>query len=193
MSTIAGIVIALLQIYMFLIGIRIILSWTGVRHDGAGMLAAVVDPYLNLFRRFKFLRTQHLDLSPFAAVLVLNLAMYVISQLGSGIGLSFVDLLVFFIGMIWNFASFLIGLMVVMALVRLLGFAFPPLKDAPIWHAMDLLLMPPVTRIGMILRRGFLTYRTGLILLALLGVGLFILGNWGVVLLIRAVLYYVPR
>lgn len=179
MSLILNLLVAFSQMYMLLIGIRILLSWTGLQHPGILFLGRLVDPYLNLFRGLRFLRTRHLDLTPLAAIATLQLLNYVLFNLSirssfPGLG----DLLFFLLGLIWSFVSFLLGLFVILSLVRLLGFAFPILSQMPLWHALDLLLMPPVTRLGMILRRGFLTYRTGLVLFIFSLVLGFVAGEW---------------
>ncbi len=188
MATIIGAAIALIQIYLFLIVIRIILGWTGLRHEGVTFLNNIVDPYLNLFRGLSFLRTKQMDFSPLAAFLVLNLLVYILMYFRIGSIPTVGGIAYFILGMIWSFISFMLGLFIILSLARLLGFAFPAFRNAPIWHFIDQLLMPPVSRIGMILRKGFLTYRTGLIIFALLGILIYFGGEFGFRLLSR-VLY----
>ncbi len=165
--------------YMLLIAIRIILGWSGILHPGIAFLSKVVDPYLSLFRGWKFLRTQHLDLTPIAAVAVLQIANFVLFHLSYRSGFPGpIELVVFLVSLIWSFISFLLGLFIILSMVRLLGFYFAALARFPIWHALDLILMPPVTKLGAILRRGFLTYRTGLILFIFLLLLIYIAGEW---------------
>lgn len=174
-----GIAIAAIQIYLFLIGLRILLSWIGIHHPGMTFLNRIVDPYLRLFQGIRFLRTAYLDLTPIAAALVLQALIYVLFSLRSYGGLPRAgDLIFFVVGLIWSFLSFLLILFFLLTSIRLLAFSFPSLSQLPLWHALDMLLMKPVLKIGMFIRRGFLSYRTGLILLALICLALYITGEW---------------
>jgi len=176
---ILNLIISLVQIYMFLIALRIILGWTGIQHQGIMFLGKIVDPYLYLFRRLKFLRFNHLDLSPVAAIALLQMMNYILFSLSYRSSFPGVfEIFDFIVGLVWSLLSFLLALFIILSLIRLLAFAFPSLKILPLWHALDLLLMPPITKIGLILRKGFLTYRTGLVIFIFVLVLLFIAGHW---------------
>jgi YggT family protein len=70
---IRAIVAAALQFYSFLIIAYVIMTWfpvSGLLEDIFRVLASVVEPYLNIFRRF-VPNAGGLDFSPFIAILVL--------------------------------------------------------------------------------------------------------------------------
>ena len=72
-----------LNIYLFLIVIRILLTWFGTVdwvNQVAAFLSPITDPYLNIFRAF-IPPLGGLDLSPMLAILVLQ----VVAQLFSSI------------------------------------------------------------------------------------------------------------
>lgn len=170
---------ALVQMYMLLIGIRILLSWFGMNHPGTSFLGVIVDPYLNLFRGIKFLRTRHLDLTPIAAVAFLQIANFIFFNLSYRSEFPGPkELFFFFLALLWSFVSFILGLFIILSLVRLLGFFFSALSRFPIWHALDIILMPPITKLGAILRKGFLTYRTGLLLFIFFLILTYVAGEW---------------
>lgn len=71
---IAGLVGAVLRFYAWLIIGYILLSWIpagGVVDDIRRALSTLVDPYLNIFRRF-IPPIGMIDISPIVAILVLN-------------------------------------------------------------------------------------------------------------------------
>ncbi|OGI10925.1 MAG: hypothetical protein A2Y40_10470 [Candidatus Margulisbacteria bacterium GWF2_35_9] len=82
MYTLKSILLLLLQIYSFLLIIRIILSW--LSHDSYHplilQLKKITDPYLDLFRSLP-LNFSGLDLSPIVAFFVLSLLEKLIIQI----------------------------------------------------------------------------------------------------------------
>ena len=79
LSILNGLLIA----YLFLLSLRIVLSWFATRGFGrAGeLLRAATDPYLGLFARIGFLRRGIFDFSPIAALLVLVVALDLVNGL----------------------------------------------------------------------------------------------------------------
>ena len=75
MMQIAGFLARLLSLYSFLIWVRIIMSWF-VPYPREGSLtwyfSRIIDPYLNLFRRF-IPPVMGVDWSPVVAILVLSI------------------------------------------------------------------------------------------------------------------------
>lgn len=78
MQQLARFIAILLSVYGILIWIRILLSWFSVFGRGEGPVAstlgAIVDPYLRLFKKAKWMRYGSLDFSPILALLVLSVA-----------------------------------------------------------------------------------------------------------------------
>ena len=77
------IVYAIIIVYVLVLSLRIILGWFVPQTLGRAweILAKITDPYLDIFRRIRFLRGGVFDFSPIAAVLVLVLAADLIGQL----------------------------------------------------------------------------------------------------------------
>ena len=82
MGSLQSILLILLQIYSFLLIIRIILSW--LSHDSYHpliiQLKKITDPYLDLFRSLP-LSFNGFDLSPIVAFFVLSLIQKLIIQI----------------------------------------------------------------------------------------------------------------
>ena len=74
----------LIHIYSFIILFRIIITWfSGSEiHTGAfSFLIKITDPYLNIFRRIRFLRRGSIDFSIIFAILVLNIVGFILGYL----------------------------------------------------------------------------------------------------------------
>jgi YggT family protein len=77
------IVNVILIAYLFLVSLRIVLGWFAPQSLGRAwdLLTGATDPYLALFRRIKFLRSDLFDFSPIAAILALVVALDLVNQL----------------------------------------------------------------------------------------------------------------
>lgn len=179
LSTVMQVLTALLQVYMLLLIIRIVLTWVSMDHGHPVLrvLHAVCDPYLNWFRRFRFLVMGSLDFSPLAALLVLNFFWGLTSQISMegqislGIGLSIL------VRLVWGAAAFFFLLLGVLATVRFLAVRFR-WGGQTIWAYLDALLQPPAYALGRILRPGaFMAYTTTLIVLGAVSLAVWLLGN----------------
>lgn len=179
LSTIMTVVSALLQVYMLLLVIRIVLTWVSMDHGHPVLriLHSVSDPYLNWFRRFRFLVLGNIDFSPLAALLVVNffaslarmIAMY--GQVTLGI------VLIILIQLIWGAVSFFFLILAVLSIIRFLAVQFRWGGQA-VWGYLDALLQPPAYFVGHLLRpKKFLSYTTTLMVLAILNLAAWALGG----------------
>ena len=173
-----GVVSAVLTVYLVLLLIRIALTWISLdaRLPFVRALGALTDPYLNWFRRFRFLRWGNLDFSPMAGLAV----MYILSNIARliavygritlGIALSIT------LQIVWSIASIVFLALGVVSLVRFLAVQFR-WGGAELWAYLDALLQPPAYTIGRLLRpRSFVPYPTTLLVLALLNLAVWGLG-----------------
>ncbi|WP_407424994.1 YggT family protein, partial [Treponema sp.] len=73
MVNLFSILTSVVLIYTILCFIRVMLSWfPGVEYSRFGaVLSQICDPYLNIFRRFRFLRFSAFDFTPAIALCVL--------------------------------------------------------------------------------------------------------------------------
>lgn len=179
LSTAMQVVSALLQVYMILLIIRIVLTWVSMDHGHPVLriLHGLCDPYLNWFRRFRFLVIGNLDFSPLAALIVVNffstlakmIAMY--GQVTVGIVLSIL------VQLIWGAAGFFFGLLGILAVVRYLAIQFR-WGGHGIWAYFDALLQPAAYSVGRALRPGtFMAYTTTLLILGVANLVLWFVGS----------------
>jgi YggT family protein len=161
-------------IYMFLIFIRILLTWfSGACYGRAfDVLRSITDPYLDWFRRFP-LRLGLFDLSPLAALAVLSLINNIFGILARQGRISFGIILAMILSSIWSAASFILGFLSIVLALRLIAYIASRDVYHGFWRVVDLIAQPVLYRINRIIFRNRLVhYFTGLIsaLLALLAV-----------------------
>ena len=121
-SFILNILISALNIYSLLCMIRIILTWIpGISYSPfARFLSQLCDPYLNLFRGIRWLRMGSFDFSPAIAMVVLQVAANLLSNIGRMSRLSVGVLLATLLSLAWSIASSIINFIIILLVVRLL-------------------------------------------------------------------------
>jgi YggT family protein len=132
-------------LYTILCFIRVLLTWMpGMGYEGlVGMLARVCDPYLNFFRRLRFLRFGALDFSPVAALAVLGGVSNLANTAMTGVGvLSLGRILVWVISAAWSVVSSLLGILLILVVIRLAAHLVAPRSTFSLWHSLDRTLAP---------------------------------------------------
>jgi YggT family protein len=172
----------IINIYMFLIFIRIILTWFSWMRGGGvqEFLAGITDPYLNWFRRFTFLRIGFLDLSPVAALGVLSLVNRVLITLAQHGRITLGIILALILQAAWGAISFILGFVIIILVLRLIAYLFRLDVSGAFWRIIDTISQPILYRINRIIFRGRIAnYLTSLIIsiasLILISLGLRIL------------------
>jgi len=191
---------ALISIYTILIIIRIFLTWFGQFSQGrpAEVLARITDPYLNLFRGIPWLRLGMLDLSPIAALILLNMVSSVINSVIYTGTFSLGIVLAILVGGVWSAVRFIFQLIFFLAAARIVASRFFHSQHF-FWQTLDSLFMPLVDRMNRIKRRGNdfeaykkdFPYQTGLMVLAGFSLVIMILGSY-LALLLQQFLYTLP-
>ncbi|MGA2612350.1 MAG: YggT family protein [Spirochaetia bacterium] len=182
------IVYAVIIVYVLVLSVRIVLGWFAPQALGRAweILRAITDPYLDLFRRIRFLRGGMFDFSPIAAVLVLVLAADLIGQLVNWGRITVGFFLASAFAAAWSGARFLLLLFLIVGLLRTIPLAFRSSAGAGIWRVVDLIIQPVVAWVTRVLRLGS---RAGYVQQLLVTVGLlfvaWLLGEF----LVRQIVY----
>jgi YggT family protein len=132
-------------LYTILCFIRVLLTWMpGMGYGGlVGMLARVCDPYLNFFRRLRFLRFGALDFSPVAALAVLGaVSNFANTAMAGGGVLSLGRILVWVVGAAWSVVSSLLGILLILVVIRLVAHLAAPRSTFSLWYSLDRTLAP---------------------------------------------------
>ena len=142
-TSIFSVITILISLYLLIIFIRILSTWfRGVSFPLVDVLAKITDPYLNLFRRFKFLRLQNMDLSPLIAVLLLWFALALSGDIASSREIYFGRILEILINLLGSVIIFLFAIFAILAAIRLMGILLKASTVQPIWFTLDHMLQP---------------------------------------------------
>jgi YggT family protein len=163
------IVYAIIIVYVLVLSLRIILGWFAPQALGRAweMLRVVTDPYLDLFRRIRFLRAGMFDFSPIAAVLVLVLVADLIGQLVNWGRITVGFFLASAFAAAWSGARFLLLLFLIVGVLRTIPLLFPAAGGAGIWRVVDLIIQPVVVWVSRLFRMGPRTRYTQHLLLTI--------------------------
>lgn len=170
-STIFRILSGIASIYTLICAIRIFLTWMpDLQFSKFGtFLATICDPYLNFFRRFKFLRFNALDFSPVLALAALSAVASIFSSIATMQRVSIGVILAIIINMAWSIVSSLGWLLVILLVIRLIFNLIKRDNTSHFWTVIDQTLNPIVYRISRIFTgRRYTQYKTSLLIALLL-------------------------
>ena len=156
----------IINVYLFLCFIKILLSWVpSAAYSSFGrMLSSICDPYLNWFRRFRFIRIGMVDFSPILSLGILSIAAQLITSLLATGTIPFWGLCVSIIRLVWSFIGFMLNLLIIFLIIRLIYDVFSSSNSSPFWYNLDRFLSPVIAKVTGLFPRKLLQYRTRLIL-----------------------------
>jgi YggT family protein len=150
------IVNVILIAYLFILSLRIILTWFAPQSVGRAwdLLAAATDPYLNLFARMRFLRGSLFDFSPIAAILTLVVAQDLVNQLLYYGRITLGFFLASLFSAAWSGARFLLLLFLIVGLLRTIPVLFHAAAGSSLWKVVDMIMKPIVDWVMRVFRLG---------------------------------------
>lgn len=125
MRELARVVSFLLSIYNIMILVRIITSWIQpvrpVRNSSLlDIIARLTDPFLNIFRRVRFLRFQRFDFSVLLALMSISIVQNIISTYSVTGKMSVGYILATIVQSLWwSFFSIFLGIIIILLIIRL--------------------------------------------------------------------------
>lgn len=156
MYRLLGLVSSVIQLYSTLCFIRIVLTWIpGASYTAAGrFLAAICDPFLNIFRGIRWMQIGGLDFSPAIAIGLL----YAVRSIVMGImrtGRIYIGgILATIIAMFWSIVSSLITFLLLLLAIRLIALLLQRGRYAgAFWEQMDYALEPLVDKLSSVFIR----------------------------------------
>ena len=167
-STILGILSAIINIYTILCVISIILTWfPGAKFTAFGkFLSSICDPYLNLFSKSGKLRIGNIDFSPILAIGILSLLTTILSRITLTGRIFFGGILAAIVSLFWNLGSSLLGILTIIILVRwivlLVKKGYTPYDSG--WNNVDAMLQKPVYKISSTFSKNPVSYQTALLI-----------------------------
>ena len=176
-----SILASVVSIYTLLCFVRVMLSWfPGAEYSRFGqVLRQMCDPYLDIFRRFRFLRFSSFDFTPAIGLCVLMALQAFFNSLAMGKAFRISTILSMLVMLVGNIFTSVLGFFAVIILVRLIVYLI--IGDGQgsysIWTAMDRAISPIIFRIaGLIFRNQSISFVkalvTSFIILAVFAVGI---------------------
>ncbi len=165
-TTLASIV----SIYSTMCFIRIILTWIPQLSYSkfAQVLASITDPYLNLFRRIRWLQLGGFDFSPAIGFALLTALSSIFSRLARMQYFSVGQLLAMFIMLAWSIASSIIVFILILFIIRFIIILVRHQDyyyGNPIMETIDRSIAPLAHNISKLFTAGKkITYKTALII-----------------------------
>ena len=174
MSQLMGILSFLVNIYMIIIFVRIIMTWfTGISTGGLqDILGKITDPYLNWFRRYMPLRVGFLDLSPIVALGILSIVNGIFNTLAHYGRITIGIILAMILQAVWSALSFFIGFLIIVLVLRLIGYLAKQGAYNPFWRIVDTISRPVLLRINNIFARGRIPNFTASVILSIVSLGI---------------------
>lgn len=163
----------LLNVYAFVCVIRIALTWfPKANYSPAGkVLASICDPFLNLFRRIRFLNFRGLDFSPALAICILYAAGTLLSGLAHAQTISVGNILAMVLGLTWSLVSSVANFFIVILIIRLIAYFI--IKRAsrnhygsysPFWDSFDRMISPFVFKVSGFFSKKPISFSSSLII-----------------------------
>jgi YggT family protein len=152
MGSVFSVLAGISGIYLFLIFIRILLTWFAGANFGRPyeILCRICDPYLNWFRRFRLFRNSAMDFSPVLALVTLSLVQNIFTFLGAHGRISLGIILAMVLSALWSIVSLILGLAVIILSLRLIAYLGRFNIYSPFWKLVDMISQPLLYRISRI-------------------------------------------
>ena len=140
---------AAVLVYVLLIVLRIMMTWFGGVPHGRGpeLLAKATDPYLRIFRRFRFLRFGAMDFSPIGGIVVLWIVYRIIGRIALTGSVTLGYVLAVIVDEPFRVILFFIGIFMLLSLIRLVGDVIGVNTAGQFWITLDRILEPPAYKI----------------------------------------------
>jgi len=146
------------SIYTILCFVRVMLSWfPGAEYSKFGqILTQMCDPYLNIFRRFRFLRFSSFDFTPAIALCVLMALQVFFTSLATGRGFRLSTILSMLVMLVGNIFTSILFFIAVILIVRLVAYLIvgDGQGSYTIWTVVDRTISPLIFRISGLFTRG---------------------------------------
>lgn len=159
---------AAVNVYTLMCFIRIMLTWVpSLAYSKFGrIMSEICDPYLNLFRRFRFLTFGHIDFSPVLSIGLLAALSSVFESIAKtgrfSIGVIFATLT----GIIWSLISSIATFLFIVFLIRLIFLLIKKDSNSSFWYALDSMINPVIYKLIRVFtpRNKFIRQQTALII-----------------------------
>lgn len=119
-SVLLNILSGLITVYTTICFIYILMSWIpGLRYTSFGrVIASIVEPYMNIFSRWRFTHIGRVDFSPIISIGLLSLSSSILARITSTGRIYLGGILATIIYTIWDIFASLIGIFALVVFIR---------------------------------------------------------------------------
>ena len=158
---------AVVSLYTMMCFVRIILTWIpSLNYSKFGsFMSTLCDPYMNYFRRFRFLQFRNIDFSPILSIGLLVAVSNIFSSIAMTGRFSIGYLLASVISILWSVVASVVGFLIILLIIRLVAL-FLNKNGGSLWYSLDNTLNPIVYKIAGVFRgkNTFMTQKTAYII-----------------------------
>lgn len=142
----------LINLYSFLCVIRILLTWIPqAQYSKFGqILSSLCDPYLNIFRKIRFLQFRNIDFSPIIAIGLLSLGSSLCTTISLTGKIAIGGILASIISFAWSIIETLAMVIIVIMIIRIIA-VFMNKNTSSIWYSIDTIIRPITTFVAKII------------------------------------------
>lgn len=162
-----GLLSAVVSLYTMMCFVRIILTWIpSLNYSKFGsFMSTLCDPYMNYFRRFRFLQFRNIDFSPILSMGLLVAVSNIFSSIAMTGRFSIGYLLASVISILWSVVASVAGFLIILLIIRLVAL-FLNKNGGSLWYSLDNTLNPIVYKIAGVFRgkNTFMTQKTAYII-----------------------------
>ena len=128
-------------------------------------MSTLCDPYMNYFRRFRFLQFRNIDFSPILSIGLLVAVSNIFSSIAMTGRFSIGYLLASVISILWSVVASVVGFLIILLIIRLVAL-FLNKNGGSLWYSLDNTLNPIVYKIAGVFRgkNTFMTQKTAYII-----------------------------
>ena len=170
------------SLYALLCTVRVFLTWIPALNTSpfGTLLSQICDPWLNLFRRLRFLRSTRLDFSPVVAIGVLVMLSSLLKYTAHTRHFSLIAVVFIVLRMLFSVISSLLMFFNVLLAVRLTAELLHR-TNSPVWYTIDQVLNPVVYKVSrFFLGTRFVQPKTALLITLVCSIALYALLGYAV-------------
>ena len=161
-------ILAVISVYMLLIFIRVLLTW----FQGPAMgrpyeiLTSITDPYINFFRRFKFLRIGNMDFSAILAIMVLFVVQNIVVEVYTAGTITAGIILGILLSAVWHSIAWILSFFLILVIIRLIALLIRINSTGPMLRTVDIIISPLLQFLQVkVLKGRIITFQNGLLVI----------------------------
>ncbi len=138
-----GLTASLLWVYLILLFLRTLSGWFPLdpRHPALRLLGQICDPFLNYFRRFRWMTLGRFDFSPLAAILLVSFVANVFQTVSQTGRLTVGIVLAILLQALWGALQYFLLFFLILSLLRYLSLKLR-WSGQLVWDLVDSVVMP---------------------------------------------------